>query len=236
VSKTKDEENARYLASAREGYDLWADSYDDLDNPLVAMSTLARASLAPTVNGARVLELGCGTGRNRDFFLAAGARAYVGVDESDGMLERARRRAPEEHTHAQTRWVNASLARPLPRDLRDFDLVFLCLVLEHIEALTPVFAECLLATGAQGKLRIHELHAERRADGTRAHFRLGDESIYVPSFAHDARDYATALAASGWGAPEISTWSATEEACAASPKLRKYLGKPVLLEVAARKI
>ena len=44
------------LASASEGYDQWADHYDLDDNPLVALATLARESLRPSLPGARVLE------------------------------------------------------------------------------------------------------------------------------------------------------------------------------------
>ena len=40
----------------------------------------------------RVLDLGCGTGRNLGLF--ARAEAVIGVDPSLGMLVRARRRAP----------------------------------------------------------------------------------------------------------------------------------------------
>jgi malonyl-CoA O-methyltransferase len=218
---------------AREGYDLWANDYDALDNPLVAMATRARASLTATIAGAhaRVLELGCGTGRNRDFLLDAGAREYVGVDDSEGMLRCARARPAD----PRCRWITADITRALPDDLRDFDVVLFCLVLEHTRDLAPILARAAKAARAGARLQIYELHAALRAEGTRAHFRAGDREHLLPSYPHDALDYRRALADSGWELTAISEWTATPDACRASAKLAKYLGKPVLIDVSARR-
>jgi len=220
------------VTETREGYDLWADSYDDLDNPLVAMASLARERLAATVAGARVLELGCGTGRNRAFFLEAGARTYVGVDASAGMLGRARSLQADD----RCRWIEADVTRPLPADLRGFDLVVSSLVLEHVEDLAPVFRNASAAVREGGRMVIHELHADLRAEGTRAHFRAGGREHVLPSYPHDAREYEAELAAAGWEVEDITSWVATEAACRASAKLAKHLGKPVLVEVTARRV
>src|SRR5687767_14151773 len=88
-------------SSVFSGYDLWSTAYDELDNPLVAMAERALAELLPGLRGQRVVELGCGTGRNAGPVLAAGARAYHGVDGSAGMLARARdRRLSADFEHA----------------------------------------------------------------------------------------------------------------------------------------
>src|SRR5437899_290926 len=80
-----------------------------------------REALAPPLHGSRVVELGCGTGRNRDFFLAAGAREYLGIDDSEGMLARAKRRPAD----ARARWLAADVRRGLPEEVRGFDVVFI---------------------------------------------------------------------------------------------------------------
>ncbi|HWE27102.1 MAG TPA: class I SAM-dependent methyltransferase, partial [Polyangia bacterium] len=79
-------------AMTRQDYDVWAATYDVVDNPLVAMATVALEAIAGVFAGARVLELGCGTARNAVVILAGGAREYVGVDASAEMLARGRAR------------------------------------------------------------------------------------------------------------------------------------------------
>jgi len=89
-------------------YDQWAATYDSIDNPLIAQASTVLASHVATWAGARVLELGCGTGRNARACLAAGARSYVGVDASPGMtLTKFRDWAPTEDALARS----AKLAR-----------------------------------------------------------------------------------------------------------------------------
>ncbi len=48
--------------------------------------------LAPFLNGKKVTEVGCGTGRLAALFLEAGAAAYLGLDHSRVAIEEARRR------------------------------------------------------------------------------------------------------------------------------------------------
>ena len=72
----------------RKGYDLWAATYDETPNPLVALDRrYAIAHLNPRKRE-RVLDAGCGTGANLRAVAAAGA-APVGLDFSIGMLKTA---------------------------------------------------------------------------------------------------------------------------------------------------
>jgi SAM-dependent methyltransferase len=79
----------------------------------------------------RVLDLGCGPGRDVDFLTQLGCRV-VGLDLSAGMLSEARCRLPEAHL------VRADL-RLLPFALGSFDGVWACASLLHLpRALLPV--------------------------------------------------------------------------------------------------
>jgi SAM-dependent methyltransferase len=111
-------------------------------------------------------------------------------------------------------------------------------VLEHVAdaELAAVFGHAAAAVHEGGLMVVHELHADLRAEGTRAHFRAGDREHVLPSHAHDARAYEAALAASGWRLERVAPWVATEASCRACVKLAKHLGKPVLLEVEARRV
>lgn len=207
------------------GYDAWAKTYDTIDNPLVALTRVALRAWSPALGGARVLEIGCGTGRNARFFLERGAR-YVGVDGSAGMLEVARRREPD------ATWVEADLLA-LPEQLLGFDLVFVSLVLEHVADLRAAFGAAFATARPGGALFVFEIHPEYRAGGKRANFRDGDRELFLPSFEHRLEDFESALRAASWELARTTSWYATEATCAESDKLRRYLGQPVLLELRA---
>jgi len=117
---------------------------------------------------ADVVELGCGTGRNVVRVIGEGARSYVGVDGSPGMLSVATHR----YCDSRIAFVQADLLAPWT-PARPFDFALLVLVLEHLPAL-EVLAETLArSVRAGGRVRIVDLHPERIAAGALAHFQDG---------------------------------------------------------------
>src|ERR1017187_8593218 len=96
------------LLSTKDGYDRWAEIYDGDDNPLVALEEPWVDKLIGDVNGLKVADIGCGTGRHALRLAAAGAIVEA-VDFSEGMLAQARAKAGKLtivfHTH--------DLAKPL---------------------------------------------------------------------------------------------------------------------------
>jgi SAM-dependent methyltransferase len=65
-------EAERIRVIAREGYDLWAESYDATPNPVVALDTRHTIEHLPPQDGERILDAGCGTGRNLQALLDEG--------------------------------------------------------------------------------------------------------------------------------------------------------------------
>src|SRR5688572_9640916 len=143
------------------GYDRWSAHYDHNANPMVSATGWSLATWPLDVAGARVLELGCGTGRHAAAVLAAGARSYTGVDGSAGMLEVARTAV----AHPRCTWVLASLDAVPPLG-EPFDAALIVLVLEHIADLAPVFGAAAAALRPGGALRIAEIHPDLVAGGT----------------------------------------------------------------------
>ena len=127
------------MSLTREDYDVWAATYDAVDNPIVAVVGLALEETARAWGGARVLELGCGTARNAAAVLAAGAREYVGVDASAEMLARGRVRVGDD---ARVRLAVGDVTAA-PRE--GFDVAMYCLVLEHFERLEAPLAAAAAA-------------------------------------------------------------------------------------------
>ena len=212
--------------ATRDGYDRWAATYDDHDNPLVAATAWALALHPPPVAGRDVVELGCGTGRLAPVVLAAGARAYTGVDSSAGMLARARAAVVE----PRATWIEADLAA-VPRPAASFDVALVVLVLEHLATLAPVMAELARLLRPGGVARVLELHPARIERGTRAHFRAGADELWFHSTAHPPDALRAALAAAGL---ELVAWRehvADGRLLAQVPRLAKHRGLPVVLDL-----
>jgi ubiquinone/menaquinone biosynthesis C-methylase UbiE len=220
------------VRSCLAAYDDWAATYDSIDNPVVAEAAVVVDERAAWFSGARVLELGCGTGRNAARCLAAGADRYVGVDASVGMLTIARRKLDD----PRVSWLDADLisgAQRAMQDGRGFDVVLLCLVLEHIEDVAPVIDAAAAALARGGRLLIVELHPALHDRGVGANFRIGEREVRLPSFRHTVDELATALARAGLTPLLSADRCPTPIALARSRKLARYAGHPVVLEIAA---
>ena len=73
----------------QEGYDQWSLTYDSTGNPLVAIEDRAINELLGDINGKKIIDLGCGTGRNSRKLRNLGAEV-TGADFSEGMLGKAK--------------------------------------------------------------------------------------------------------------------------------------------------
>jgi ubiquinone/menaquinone biosynthesis C-methylase UbiE len=222
------------LRSCLAAYDAWASTYDTLDNPLIAQAAVALARHAAWFDGARVLELGCGTGRNAAWALAAGAQRFVGVDASPGMLAVARKRLAD----PRASWLEAELVRgaslATARGAR-FDVALICLVLEHVRDVGPVVAAAASALAPAGRLVVLELHPALHELGVGANFRLGDREVRLDSFRHTAEELVLAATAADLSRAEAADHVPSPEALARSAKLARYAGRPVLLELVAER-
>ena len=130
-----------------EGYDAWADSYDDElhDEEIMGVDKLeqrtVRGILARYTPG-RALDACCGTGRH-SAYLASRGHAVVGVDTSSEMLAHARRRVP-------TGDFTMCGVEELPFEDGSFDLSLCALALSHIADPRAAICELrrVLAPGA----------------------------------------------------------------------------------------
>lgn len=90
-------------------------------------SSFARQVSALLLSGARVLDLGCGEGRDSVYFAAEGFEV-VGVDASRAGIAKAQRLA---ETHgARVRWLVGDMARLAYRG--PFDLIYSCGAIHYV--------------------------------------------------------------------------------------------------------
>jgi len=167
-------------------YDRWSRRYDDDHNATRDLDARVVRQSPLHLSGARVLELGCGTGKNSEW-LAAEARELVALDFSPGMLDVARRRVRAAHV----RFVERDITHAWPVEAGSMDVVVGNLVLEHVCDLGPIYAEAARVLRPGGELFLCELHPYRQLRGGQAHFEDDEtnETVPVTAFQHSVSEY-----------------------------------------------
>ena len=124
-------------------------------------SGFAREVSALLQPGARVLDLGCGEGRDSVFFAARGCDV-TGVDVSASGLRKAERLA---RAHGvSVRWVRGDVAHGIPNG--PFDLVYSCGAIHYVPK-------------RQRARLVSRLKAVTQPGGNHAHVVLTDSRIYI---------------------------------------------------------
>ncbi len=221
--------NSQHL-NTDSAYDKWSETYDTYDNPMIAMCEEAFQSSCPSVEGLDVVEFGCGTGRNLLHFIKGGAKSLVGLDFSDGMLQKAR-----EQQLRDTRLIQHDISQQAPLDDESADLVTFMLVLEHIEELALPLAEAARILRPGGQLFIAEIHPYLTLKGAAAHFEADGVKYTMPTFSHDISHFINGLGQVGLSVSKMAELRPTDEAAQKSGKVKKHGDVPYLLSLLCQK-
>jgi malonyl-CoA O-methyltransferase len=185
---------ANAASDVAQAYDRWSRRYDDDHNATRDLDARVVRQSSLHVAGARVLELGCGTGKNSEW-LAAQARSLVALDFSPGMLDVARRRVRSE----RVRFVERDISHPWPVEPSSIDLVVGNLVQEHVRELGQIYREASRVLLPGGELFLCELHPYRQLRGGQAHFEDDEtnETVPVTAYRHSVSEYVNGGIAAG---------------------------------------
>jgi SAM-dependent methyltransferase len=212
--------------TVRDGYDLWAATYDETPNPLVALDRRHTFGHLRPRPDEWILDAGCGTGAHLAKLAHTGAEA-VGVDFSLGMLRVARRTAP------RTRLAQADLDRPLPVRRGRFDAVLCALVSEHLRDIRTLFAEAAAALRSGGRFVFSAFHPEIAAGGVEASFDHEGTEYRLGAERYTVADYLERLDDAGLRVTGCREYAVDDAIVARVPKAAKYLGRPLLLVIDA---
>jgi len=206
--------------SIARAYDRWSLQYDSDRNATrdLDADVLRRAPLRLAAR--RVVELGCGTGKN-SVWLAEQAATLTALDFSAGMLAVARERVARENA----RFVEQDIRVEWPVPSGGADVVVGNLVLEHVTDLAPVFAEAARVLAPGGQLFLCELHPYRQLGGSQAHFTdpSTSETVPVAAFVHSTSEYVNGAIAAGFALRELGEWLEDVAAADAAPRLLSML-------------
>lgn len=174
--------------NTKQAYNIWAAQYDTNDNKTRDLEGLALQLSLASIAFNKVLEIGCGTGKNTEWLIDKAVQ-ITAVDLSDQMLARAK----DKFTSNKVQFKQADITRKWNFKDGLYDLVTFSLILEHIENLDYVFNETSKALNSGGYVYIGELHPFKQYTGTKARFDIkGGEEQVVDCFNHNVSDFINA--------------------------------------------
>lgn len=193
----------------RKAYDRWSAQYDSNANRTRDAEAAALREVLSDVPFRRVLEIGCGTGKNTEW-LATRAAHITAVDLSAGMLDIARSKIPAHHVV----FHQADILQPWSCAEGPYDLVTFSLVLEHIEELGPIMRRAADVLAPDGHVYIGELHPFKQYSGTKARFETEHGTQVVTCFDHHISDYVRAAKDAGLKVDDVREFFDAEDAAA----------------------
>ncbi len=180
--------------STQGGYALWAASYDQEKNPLIAVEEPHIDRLLASLPFTRALDVGTGTGRYA-FKLARRGANVTAIDQSAEMLAVARRTAQNEGLCIDFRL--ASLEEGLLFGSDRFDLLICALTLCHVPHLAAAVQEFARVLREGGYLLITDFHPASVSYGWRTQFKRAGVKYLLPNMPHTRDNYLEAVSTSG---------------------------------------
>lgn len=156
----------------KNAYNQWASQYDTNANKTRDLEAVALRNTLNNIPFANCLEIGCGTGKNTEWFVTKSTQV-TSIDFSEEMLAKAKQKI----TASNVQFIQADIKNNWEFG-NEFDLVSFSLVLEHIKNLDDVFDKSNQALQNGGYIYIGELHPFKQYTGTKARFET-TEGIYV---------------------------------------------------------
>jgi malonyl-CoA O-methyltransferase len=175
----------------RDAYRIWAPFYSD-ETAISFLEDKLVAAMTPPLEGLRLLDAGCGTGRR---MLGCGAAVRIGVDASREML------AAADPVESIELIVGDVRALPLPD--ASFDLVWCRLVLGHLEQLAQAYAELARVADAGAMIIVSDFHPAAHDAGHRRSFRSAGTVVEIEHYVHRLDDHLAAAGAAGLSLNEI---------------------------------
>ena len=187
--------------SIQDSYDRWSRIYDSNKNKTRDLDAFVIRKVLEPFAFDTILELGCGTGKNTQW-LSQKAEELCGIDISSGMLEVARKKIPDEHV----RFIQSDIKGDWPVVDGYAGLITFNLVLEHIEALDPVFSQAYAKLKAGGKLFICELHPFKQYAGSKARFDTEAGRVELEVYVHHISEYVNGAVNNGFRLLGMNEW------------------------------
>jgi ubiquinone/menaquinone biosynthesis C-methylase UbiE len=189
------------MSSIQKAYNSWATQYDTNQNKTRDLEAQALRTTLISINFDRVLEIGCGTGKNT-VWLQEKAQHVTAVDFSEEMLAKAK----EKITSGKIQFKQADITDDWSFVDGKYNLVTFSLVLEHIENLSHIFDQVAEALETGGYVYIGELHPFKQYAGTKARFDTPEGQQVLECYTHNISDFVQASKQHGFIVSDINEY------------------------------
>jgi ubiquinone/menaquinone biosynthesis C-methylase UbiE len=179
------------ILPAQEAYTLWAPTYDQTPNPLLALEERVLGPIIETFASRDVVDLGCGTGRWLERLESLLPRSLTGIDTSPAMLAQARRKCLN-----STSLIHASCAAT-PLFDRSADCILASFLLSYIPHLSIFADEIARVLRPSGSLIVSDLHPDAMTYGWRRTFSSAGNLFEIATFPYTFLDLIAAMYAAG---------------------------------------
>ena len=171
----------------KKSYNTWAASYDNCENKTRDLEKIVIRKTLANQNFKRVIEIGCGTGKNTEWLLGI-SNSLTGLDFSEKMLEKAK----EKIKSPKVTFRQSDINQKWPVEEDAANLISCSLTLEHISDLNFIFGQAAKSLQENGKFYICELHPFKQYIGSKAKFETDNGVEELQVYVHHVSEYLNA--------------------------------------------
>lgn len=183
----------------KQAYNHWAESYDTVTNKTRDLEQAAAKSFLETANFSKVIEVGCGTGKNTGW-VASKSGQLLALDFSEEMMKVAKSKIKDDHV----KFLHADITKPWT--FGKATLIICSLVLEHIENIGFVFEQVAQSLDPGGLFYLCELHPYKQLQAGRAKFEYEGKLIELEYFIHHISDFIQSAQQHGLSCIKLQEW------------------------------
>lgn len=185
----------------KEAYQEWSHQYDTNENKTRDLEAIALRSVLSKLELNKVLEFGCGTGKNTVWF-EQNAKEILSADFSEAMISKA----AEKIKSTKVQFAIADINEPWIFTKEKFDLVSFSLILEHIENIDEIFNKSNKVLHSGGYMYIGEFHPFKQYAGSKARYSTTEGEQLVTCYTHNVSDFTHAANKYGFSLIELEEW------------------------------
>ena len=187
--------------NVKEAYQEWSEQYDTNENKTRDLEAVALRSVLSSIHFDKVLEFGCGTGKNTVWF-EQNAKEILSADFSEAMIAKA----AEKINSPKVQFTVADINEPWDFSKEKYDLVSFSLVLEHIQNIEAVFNKINQVTESGAFVYIGELHPFKQYAGSKARYTTPEGEQIVTCYTHNVSDFITAANKYNFSLMDLEEW------------------------------